>query len=88
MVMYYLYRQNQAVRYGKWFAHRASGGEVELYDLESDPCEAHPANEQYPDVVDRMLAEARAYEAEIPKVWSLQYPVRDPNKRKSGVRTQ
>ena len=90
---FWVYLDNvTAMRDGKWklhVAHRNAALKTpELYDLESDPCEAHPANEQYPDVVDRMLAEARAYEAEIPKVWSLQYPVRDPNKRKSGVRTQ
>jgi arylsulfatase A-like enzyme len=35
--LYWEFIQNQAVRKGKWFAHRANGGEIELYDLISDP---------------------------------------------------
>ena len=35
--LYWEYAQNQAVRMGKWFGHRVSGKEVELYDLEADP---------------------------------------------------
>ena len=59
--MYYLYRQNQAVRYGKWFAHRASGGEVELYDLESDPQQTVDLSTELPGIVkeiDKIMHEA------------------------------
>lgn len=35
--LYWEFNQNQAVRKGKWFAHRANGGKIELYDLVSDP---------------------------------------------------
>lgn len=35
--LYWEYNRNQAVRTGDWFAHRASGGDVELYDLKTDP---------------------------------------------------
>jgi arylsulfatase A-like enzyme len=35
--LYWEFTQNQAVRKGKWFAHRANGGAIELYDLISDP---------------------------------------------------
>lgn len=35
--LYWEFNQNQAVRTGDWFAHRKSGGQVELYDLKADP---------------------------------------------------
>lgn len=35
--LYWEFNQNQAIRTGDWFAHRKSGGQVELYDLLTDP---------------------------------------------------
>ena len=81
-----------AMRKGNWklhVSHRDSPLEIpELYDVKSDPYEARPLNERHPDIVKEMLEAIRNYEAGIPKVWSLQYPVRDPNKRNSGVRRE
>ena len=81
-----------AMRDGKWklhVAHRDTPLErPELYDLKDDPTESQPVNDQYPEILKDMLAAIKEYESEIPKVWSLQYPVRDPEKRKSGVRRE
>ena len=81
-----------ALRDGKWKFHVAHRDqdleEPELYDLESDPCEARPVNAHHPDVVKRMQEIVRTYNTQIPKVWGLKYPVRDPSKRDSGVRTE
>jgi arylsulfatase A-like enzyme len=52
--LYWEYRQNQAVRYGKWFAHRSSGKEVELYDLASDPQQSSDLSDGHPEVVKRI----------------------------------
>jgi arylsulfatase A-like enzyme len=35
--LYWEFGKNQAVRSSDWFAHRRNGGEVELYDLKTDP---------------------------------------------------
>ena len=81
-----------AMRDGKWkyhVAHRDHALDTsELYDLESDPRESRPVNAENPEVVRRVQQKVDAYQAEIPKVWSLQYPVRDPRKRNSGVRRE
>jgi arylsulfatase A-like enzyme len=53
----YLYwegNQNQAVRYGRWYAHRANGGEVELYDLPADPQQSVDLSNRFPDIVKRI----------------------------------
>ncbi len=52
--LYWEYNQNQAVRDGKWFAHRASGGQIELYDLITDPQQSKDLSESFPVVVKRM----------------------------------
>jgi hypothetical protein len=39
-------------------------------------------------VVDQLLETVREYQAQVPKVWTLKYPVRDPAKRESGVRRE
>ena len=46
--------QNQAVRYGRWFAHRANGGEVELYDLPADPQQSHDLSQRFPGIVKKI----------------------------------
>ena len=81
-----------SLRDGRWKLHVAHRNKTldtpELYDLETDPSETTSVSSQYPDVVQRLLAWLETYQADIPKVWSLQYPVRDPAKRNSGVRTE
>lgn len=44
--------------------------------------------EERPEVVERLTAYAREYEEQLPKVWRLEYPVRDPERRPSGVRRE
>ena len=50
--LYWEYAQDQAVRMGKWFGHRVSGREVELYDLEADPQQMNDLS-----LADKALAE-------------------------------
>ena len=52
--LYWEYKQNQAVRSGKWFAHKASGKQIELYDLIADPQQLNDLSSNYPDVVKKM----------------------------------
>jgi uncharacterized sulfatase len=79
-----------SVRDGKWKFHVAERNQPinppELYDLETDPKESTPVNDQHPDVVKRLTAFVDEYAKDIPYVWTLQYPVLDPAKRPSGVR--
>jgi hypothetical protein len=81
-----------ALRDGRWKLHVAHRENTlpkpELYDLERDPGESRPVNDQHPEVLARLLRHAESFQSEIPHVWSLQYPVRDPAKRPSGVRRQ
>ena len=81
-----------AMRDGRWKLHVAHRDKAltppELYDLDADPAESRPVNDAHPDVLQRMLEAVRAFQADIPKVWGLQYPVRDPRKRPSGVRRE
>ncbi len=89
----WVYRDNvTSIRDGKWKLHLAEREEKlkepELYDLDRDPQESEPVNEQHPDVVERLTEQVKEFETQLPKVWSLQYPVRDQQKRPSGVRRQ
>lgn len=81
-----------AVRDGRWKFHVAhrdqSLNPPELYDLDADPRETQSVLDQHPDVVARLRDYVADFQSQIPKVWSLQYPVRDPEKRKSGVRRE
>ena len=81
-----------AVRDGRWKLHVAHREKAlpkpELYDLERDPGESRPVNEEQPEVLGRLLRYAEEFQAEAPHVWSLQYPVRDPAKQPGGVRRQ
>jgi len=52
--LYWEYKQNQAIRSGKWFAHKASGKQVELYDLVSDPQQSNDLSINFPDIVKKM----------------------------------
>ena len=49
--LYWEFEQNQIVRKGKWFAHKASGKPVELYDLISDPQQSRDLSSSFPDLV-------------------------------------
>jgi uncharacterized sulfatase len=77
---------------GRWKLHLGSGettfARPELYDLENDRAEAHNLAEQHPAIVQRLTARTEKLRKDIPKVWKLKYPVRDPLKARGGVRRQ
>ena len=50
--------------------------------------ESHDLADDQPDVVARLSAKIADYQQQIPKAWTLKYPVRDPAKRNSGVRRE
>ncbi len=52
--LYWEYQQEQAVRSGKWYAHKASGKNIELYDLIADPQQRNDLTSQFPDITKRM----------------------------------
>ncbi len=91
LVWVYLQRVN-AIRDGRWKLHLAHRDELladpELYDVQTDPQESNPLQRQRPEVVARLREYANRYEKAIPRVWSLQYPVRDDARRPSGVRRE
>ena len=53
--LYWEYNKNQAVRIGNWFAHRKNGGQVELYDLKSDPQQQNDVAAQHEKTAARAL---------------------------------
>ena len=77
-----------AIRDGRWKLHVAQREtpleRPELYDLETDAAESHPVDK--PEIIRRLQAAIEEFQAAVPKVWRLEYPVRDPQKRNSGVR--
>lgn len=79
-----------SIRDGKWkmhVAHRAKPlKSPELYNLDKDPYEKHRVNKKHPDVVNRLQKIIQDFETQIPSVWILRYPVRDPVKAKGGMR--
>lgn len=81
-----------SMRDGRWKMHIARRDRAlktpELYDLANDPGESRNLAEENPEVVGELLKKAGELQADIPKVWSLHYPVRDPAKRPSGVRRE
>lgn len=52
--LYWEFQQNQAIRSGKWYAHRANMKQVELYDLISDPQQSRDLSDRFPDIVKKM----------------------------------
>ncbi|MEZ5357159.1 MAG: sulfatase-like hydrolase/transferase, partial [Bryobacteraceae bacterium] len=78
------------IRDGKWKLHVASREKTleqpELYDVNADAVESNNAAQAHPEVVARLRELIDAYQKDVPKVWSLQYPVRDPRKIPSGIR--
>ncbi|MEK7409077.1 MAG: sulfatase-like hydrolase/transferase [Acidobacteriota bacterium] len=88
---FWVYLDNvTAIRDGRWKLHVAEREKPraapELYDLESDPGESRPVADAHPEVVKTLRAKIAEFQATVPKVWRLDYPVRDPRKLKSGVR--
>ncbi len=88
---FWVYLDNvTSMRDGKWKFHVARRDKTleipELYDLEDDPYEKHPVNDHYPDIVKKMTQQVQEFQQQIPHVWTLKYPVRDPQKRESGIR--
>jgi len=79
-----------AIRDGRWKLHVGRRNKPlatpELYDLDNDPKEARSVTDEHPSVVRRLQKTVRGFQADIPKVWGLQYPVRDPVKKNGGVR--
>jgi len=66
--LYWEFQQNQAVRYGKWFAHRVNGGHIELYNLISDPQQSNDLSNGFPDIVKKI--EQIMYKSHTPSnVW-------------------
>lgn len=60
-------RRLQAVRKGRWKGIASAGAAtLQLYDLESDPDEAHNVASQHPDVVEQLLAPPRASGSDQP----------------------
>ncbi|MEX2565149.1 MAG: arylsulfatase [Cyclobacteriaceae bacterium] len=52
--LYWEHNQNQAIRMGDYYAHKASGAKVELYDLIADPQQENDISEENRDMVDRI----------------------------------
>ncbi|MCH7728828.1 MAG: arylsulfatase [Planctomycetes bacterium] len=53
--LYWEFNQKQAVRTGRWFAHRRSNGPVELYDLSKDPQQKQDLAGQHPELANKVL---------------------------------
>jgi len=81
-----------SIREGRWKLHLNHRGralpEPELYDIQADIRESKNLASDNADVVAKLSDFAAEYQKQIPKVWSLRYPVRDPAKRKSVVRRE
>ena len=79
-----------AIRDGRWKLHVGNRNrplkKPELYDIEADPRESRNLAAQHPEVVKRLAATIRKFQKQIPKVWTVKYPVRDPRKAKGGIR--
>ncbi len=81
-----------AIRDGRWklqVAHRTKKlPSAELYDIARDPGESRNLAVDRPDLVARLGKQVAEFQQQVPKVWSLRYPVRDPAKLNSGVRRE
>ena len=53
--LYWEFNRNQALRTGNWFAHRRNGGDVELYDLNSDPQQKRDVAAAHAELANRIL---------------------------------
>ncbi|NQT51599.1 sulfatase-like hydrolase/transferase, partial [bacterium] len=81
-----------AVRDGRWKFHVGDYHrplkKPELYDIEADPKESRNLAAEHPRVAQRLAKFIRTYQKQIPKVWTVKYPVRDPRKAKGGIRRE
>ncbi len=81
-----------AIRDGRWKLHVGNRNrplkKPELYDIEADPRESRNLAAQHPEVAKRLAATIRKFQKQIPKVWTVKYPVRDPRKAKGGIRRE
>ena len=81
-----------AIRDGRWKLHVANRDQTldppELYDIEQDPAETRNLQEEHPEVVARLRTALDEMQKQVPKVWSLRYPVRDAAKQPGGVRRE
>lgn len=81
-----------AVRRGRWKLHLGNRNQPlskpRLYDLDADPQEANDLAARQPDVLQDLRTIAAEFQTQVPKVWTLKYPVRDPAKRPGGIRRQ
>lgn len=81
-----------AIRDGRWKLHVAHRGRAlqssELYDIEVDPGESRNLADEHPQVLARLQHAVDEYQQDVPYVWTLRYPVRDREKRPSGVRRE
>lgn len=79
-----------SIRDGHWKLHVSRRGEplpeLELYDIEADPQEKNSLTNIAPEVVKRLQIYVDQFQKQVPYAWRLYYPVRDPAKKKSGVR--
>jgi arylsulfatase A-like enzyme len=87
----WVYHDNvTTVRDGRWKLHAGHCArplpKPELYDIEADPGEQHNLAAQEPEVVARLMKQIADYRAQVPKVWTVRYTVRDPDKTNSGLR--
>jgi len=79
--LYWEFNQNQAIRTGKWFAHRKNGGAVELYDLDLDPAQKHDLAASQPELAEKVLAWMRASHTPS-EVWP------SPGESRAALRTR
>ena len=81
-----------ALRSGHWKLHLGDRDrQLEnptLYRLNEDPGESNSLAEQHPDVLAELTNVAKEIEGDLPYVWNLKYPVRDPARKPSGVRRE
>lgn len=88
---FWVYLDNvTAMRDGRWKLHVGTREKPletpELYDIEADPGESRNLFESQPAVARKLKEKINEFQKTVPKVWPLQYPVRDPRKMPSGIR--
>jgi len=88
---FWVYTDNvTTIRDGRWKYHVGNWDKPlkvpELYDIQNDPGEKRSLIKERPEVAADLQIKIDEFQKQIPKAWSLMYPVRNPAKRKSGVR--
>lgn len=48
--LYWEYKEEQAVRMGKWYGYKNKKGKLEIYDLEKNPAQDQDLTEQFPEI--------------------------------------